>query len=317
MIVDKGWVTLGARVADDELTTRAPMQQSAEECRRESYNWTQTKEDLNITIQVPPGTTTQQVTCRVSTDDTCAVELTLLGVAEPLLQGRLHARARSSIWWIEAGTSFILEIEKQRPHYWPCALIGGPSVDVEALRAKELRDREPAYKPLPDAERAPRQVRDREELLKLKAEFPQLAIELGDEPAAACHKPYTGQRKKFEWGSFPAPADGDQSGLGGGARGADRESCREWSRAGTAGQAAGSGTRVGPVASMSETAAIATRGDTLNIGTTAHSGEESQFSWGCLPTRESDTAKLTGGGHLTRKEEADKFTWGSLHVARD
>ena len=123
------------------------------------YEWTQTKEDLTITVALPPGTSTKQVTCRVSTDDTRAIELTIAGAPVPLLQGYLHAKARRSVWWIEAGTTFILDIEKHRPRFWKCALVGGPQVDVSALVEQHRRDNEPACQPDPALQQAPRRPR--------------------------------------------------------------------------------------------------------------------------------------------------------------
>jgi len=57
-----------------------------------------------------------------------------------------------------------------------------------------------------DAESKPRRVTDRETLLKLKAEFPQLAIDTVDASTAE-HRAYAGHRRQFEWGPLPsAPA---------------------------------------------------------------------------------------------------------------
>ena len=108
-----------------------------------------------------------------------------------------------------------VEIEKARPRFWPCAIRGHPEVDVAALQAQEKAEQEPFYKPPPDAEAQPRRVNDRETLLKLKAEFPQLAASLPvEDPHTTTHRNHAGPRKTFDWGALPTDAD-EEGGPGG------------------------------------------------------------------------------------------------------
>ena len=258
------------------------------------YEWTQTKQDLTITVALPPGTSTKQVTCRVSTDDTRAIELTIAGATVPLLQGYLHAKARRSVWWIEAGTTFILDIEKHRPRFWKCALVGGPQVDVSALVEQHRRDNEPACQPDPALQQAPRKVHDRDEMLKIKAEFPQLQIGV-EQPNAAHHKPHTGQKKRFDWGSLPG-TEGQGAAGGGGSESAQVRAQQQQSPGTEATSSAASPAAPAPIAG----AAKATGG---------YGGSEGgKFSWGSLPAEAAPTKPVV----LMPSDPPAKYSWGSL-----
>lgn len=164
-----------------------------------AYTWTQTTEDLTVQVGFPPGTSASSVACNVSNGK---VAIGLRG-QPPIVEGELWDALSNHVWSLEGGTTLSLELEKARSCYWPCALKGGPEVDVKALKARDKAAAEPPYKPHPDADQMPRRVTDRETLLKLKAEMPQLEIP-GLEPASSVvHKNYSGARRKFDWGALP------------------------------------------------------------------------------------------------------------------
>ena len=122
------------------------------------------------------------------------------------MAGELHEAVADSVWSLERGGALTLELEKARPRWWPCALKGGPEVDVQALVAREKAEREPAFKADPSAEAAPRQITDREQLRALKAQFPHLNIKVDGDLHSTEHKNYTGARQAFDWGAVPAVA---------------------------------------------------------------------------------------------------------------
>ena len=164
-----------------------------------AYTWTQTTEDLTLQVSFPPGTSASSVACNVSHSK---VAIGLRG-QPPIVEGELWDALSNHVWSLEGGTTLSLELEKARSCYWPCALKGGPEVDIKALKARDKAEAELPYKPHPDADSMPRRVTDRETLLKLKAEMPQLEIP-GLEPASGVvHKNYSGARRKFEWGALP------------------------------------------------------------------------------------------------------------------
>ena len=111
----------------------------------------------------------------------------------PLVSGELHAPVSDSVWHVERGVLSV-HLDKARPGFWPSIIRGHAQVDVAALDAARKRDLEPAYKPPPDAASEPRRVTDRAKLAELKAEFPQLDIDLGADQHVTQHQPYTVRR---------------------------------------------------------------------------------------------------------------------------
>jgi len=163
-----------------------------------AYSWTQTKEDLTVSVPLPAGTSSRSVQCEV------AGTLTVTVLGNTLVSGALWGKTSSSMWTVDGGV-LVIELEKTQARFWPCALQGDPEVDVEALKAKERQDNEPAYKMPPGADQQPTKVTDRESLLKLKAEFPHLDIPIAA-PGGSQHAAHKGGRKNFSWGAVPPAA---------------------------------------------------------------------------------------------------------------
>ena len=166
------------------------------------YTWSQTKEELTLYVTLPTGVGARNVEVCTAGGE---VRIGLKNAPEPLVQGTLPDPIAGSVWSVERST-LSLELEKARPKFWATALRGEPMVDVEALIAQEKRDREPAYKPDPNAEAVPRQVTDKETLRKLKAEFPQLELPIADAHTAT-HQNFAGKRSAFDWGALPIELD--------------------------------------------------------------------------------------------------------------
>ncbi|KAL1498879.1 hypothetical protein AB1Y20_013403 [Prymnesium parvum] len=165
------------------------------------YTFSQTRPDLSLHLRLPEGTRPRDVSCELARGSLCVRSA---ASSEPLLVGELFDEAAHSAWFVDGGV-FTLEIEKKKARFWPSALKGGPQVDVRELERQEKKDKAPVYRPQQDPESTPVRVTDREALLKLKAEFPELAIPI-DSPHTAKHKPYAGPRKPdpFSWGEIPA-----------------------------------------------------------------------------------------------------------------
>lgn len=149
-------------------------------------------------MPLPAGTSARDVTATISK----ACELRVAARANDIVVGELHAAIAGSVWSVESGT-LSFELEKVRPVFWPCVLKGHPEVDVKEIIAREKLEKEPAFKPDPEAEQMPRRVTDADALRQVKAEFPHLDVDLGPDPHVARHRNHSGPRKTFEWGALP------------------------------------------------------------------------------------------------------------------
>ena len=192
------------------------------------------------------------------------------------------------------GRKLNVELEKSRAAFWPCAIRGDPEVDAAALVAREKKEKEPAYKPDPNAEMVPKQVTDKETLRKLKAEFSHLDIPMGPDAHTTTHKNYAGGRKAFDWGALPTDdVGGDSSSAASSSSSAAKPAATVVAK---------------PPASKSVAAASSTNG----------------FEWGALPSTDADKAKKpiieVASSHLpqTMEEAATdllvpmKYSWGAL-----
>ena len=159
-------------------------------------------------VPLPDGVFARDVFCNVANAGAVTIGLKHRGSAAgsdgtegSLVVGTLFESISSSVWSVEKGM-LTGEIEKTRPKLWPCALQGHPEIDVNALATDEKA--EALHKLGCDLEAQPRRVNDRETLLKLKAEFPQLSDQLAVENIdVTTHRNHVGPRKTFEWGALP------------------------------------------------------------------------------------------------------------------
>ena len=202
----------------------APMSPPSADVAGPGYRWSQTKSELTLCIALADGVTARDIACDVSAKGSVSISRRAPGGSDRpvLVAGELFDTIAGSVWSVERGI-LTVEIEKARPRFWPCAIRGHPEVDVAALQAQEKAEQEPFYKPPPDAEAQPRRVNDRETLLKLKAEFPQLAASLPvEDPHTTTHRNHAGPRKTFDWGALPT--DIDEEGGPGGSSGSNSNS---------------------------------------------------------------------------------------------
>ena len=161
------------------------------------YTWTQTRDELTLLVALPTGCTARDVSAAVT-----GAMVRVAARGSVVVSGELHGSCAGSVWSVDGGT-LSYEIEKARSGFWPCALRGDPEVDVAALVAREKSERDGPYKPDPDADKIPQRVTGKDELRKLKAEFPHLDLDLGPNVHTATHRNFAGPRKTFEWGALP------------------------------------------------------------------------------------------------------------------
>jgi len=210
-------------------------------------------------------------------------------------------------------------MDKAAARFWPRLLVGGPEVDVSALLEAERREKEPAYRPPPDAAAAPRKVSDRETLLKLKAEFPQLELPL-HVPQEAAHRQYTGARREFEWGAIPSDEVGQEA--------AHAEAVADGSgnRSGSSSCGNGSGSSSRSISGSRSNSSGGSSG--VGASSQSHGGSgpaasaalpPSTFAWGALPAetaaeRESDPppATCTSPVETAYSLPPSTFAWGAL-----
>ena len=119
------------------------MSAAATQAEGVGYTWTQTKEDLTLQVSLPAGTSARSIRCDVVRG---SLNISILGNAEPLVQGDLHEAISDTAWFVDEGR-LIVELEKKVARFWPCTIKGHPQVDVKALVAQEKKDKEPVYKP--------------------------------------------------------------------------------------------------------------------------------------------------------------------------
>jgi len=119
-----------------------------------NYDWTQTRGELTLTLTLPAGTPVRSVRCALTPTGALSVQV----AGQVLLHGTLHGKAELNTWTVD-GATLSIEIDKAAPKFWPCAIVGGPAVDVKQLLAEEKREREPAFKPVPSELRRRRRCR--------------------------------------------------------------------------------------------------------------------------------------------------------------
>ena len=302
-----------------------------------SHDWSQTRTELTLTLPLPPAATARGVRCSL----TPARALSVSAAGRPLLKGSLHADATLNTWTVDCGVLYV-EMDKAAARFWPRLLVGGPEVDVSALLEAERREKEPAYRPPPgacrrpaplrrlsrqtcsaraavaDAAAAPRKVSDRETLLKLKAEFPQLELPL-HVPQEAAHRQYTGARREFEWGAIPSDEGQEAAHAEAVADGSGNRS-----GSGSCGNGSGSSSR-----SISGSRSNSSGGSSgVGASSQSHGGSgpaasaalpPSTFAWGALPAetaaeRESDPppATCTSPVETAYSLPPSTFAWGAL-----
>lgn len=100
----------------------------------DSYTWTQSLEDVTIQLNVPEGTKSKDLDCRITTahirvgwkNDRSAV---------PLLDGDLPEKIRvdESVWSLEGNRTLQLSLEKIKPTWWASAFTGDSEIDTSRV----------------------------------------------------------------------------------------------------------------------------------------------------------------------------------------
>jgi len=103
------------------------------------YKWTQTKEEVLITIPIPTGLKGRDITCEIKSQH---LKMGLKG--KPLIiDGAFFQKVNidESTWIIEAGNVEItLTKGATSSKWWKSAIVGDPEIDVERLEGSQYVD---------------------------------------------------------------------------------------------------------------------------------------------------------------------------------
>jgi len=106
----------------------------------EKYVWTQTLDDLEVRVAVPPGTKSKQIKC-VFTKTTFLFSID--GAADaPLIQGEFHAAVAPDdcYWTLEDNTYVSVFLQKLKgTEWWPRVLVGDPRIDTKKVEPETSR----------------------------------------------------------------------------------------------------------------------------------------------------------------------------------
>ena len=128
------------------------------------YRWTQELGEITVAVDLPPGTSKQEVVCKVigpAPRHTIAsrrptpyllerythvshsgIQVTvgtiLCGVRgePPVIDGKLHAivRADEAMWQLQDSHRLVITVPKlqiERPTWWPCLIVGDPEINTD------------------------------------------------------------------------------------------------------------------------------------------------------------------------------------------
>merc|ERR1711988_10335 len=115
----------------------------------EKYSWTQTLEQLTVTVPVPKGIKGKEVICDI---ESSKIKLGVKG-QEPILEGNLQKKvnAEDAIWTLEpnpAGKCIVVTLEKSNQMEWWSAVVEGEQeintkkVEPENSKISDLKDDE-------------------------------------------------------------------------------------------------------------------------------------------------------------------------------
>jgi len=115
----------------------------------EKYSWTQTLEELVVTVPMPAGIKGNQVVCNIESTN---IKLGLKG-QDPILDGKLQKKvnAEEAIWTLETnntGKCVVVVLEKSNQMEWWSAVVEGEQeintkkVEPENSKISDLKDDE-------------------------------------------------------------------------------------------------------------------------------------------------------------------------------
>lgn len=99
----------------------------------EKYSWTQSLQEVNITVPIPKGTKSRSIVCEIKKTH---LKLSLKGQA-PIIDGELcnEVKTGDCFWSIEdnAVVSVLLTKQNQR-EWWKCLIRGEPEIDTQKVQ---------------------------------------------------------------------------------------------------------------------------------------------------------------------------------------
>uniref|UniRef100_K3X6D0 CS domain-containing protein n=1 Tax=Globisporangium ultimum (strain ATCC 200006 / CBS 805.95 / DAOM BR144) TaxID=431595 RepID=K3X6D0_GLOUD len=98
----------------------------------ETYTWTQSLDDTTIYIDLPDGTRSKDLDCKITSSH---IRVALKNTETPLLDGELPEKVRSdeSLWSIESNQTLQISLEKIKKTWWASALKGDPEIDTNQV----------------------------------------------------------------------------------------------------------------------------------------------------------------------------------------
>ncbi|XP_050203876.1 protein BOBBER 1-like [Mercurialis annua] len=105
----------------------------------EDHSWTQTLEELTLTIPVPPGTKSRNIVCEIKKK---SLKVALKGQENPILDGELFATVKvdDCFWNLEDNKIIsVLMTKFDRQNWWKSLLVGGPEIDTQKAEPEPSR----------------------------------------------------------------------------------------------------------------------------------------------------------------------------------
>ncbi|CDP05070.1 unnamed protein product [Coffea canephora] len=127
---------------DDDKGPRAPNKGNGLDL--DNYSWTQTLQEVNVNIPVPPGTKSRFIACEIKKNH---LKFGLKG-QPPIIDGELYQpiRVDDSIWSLEDQRFVSICLSKQNQmEWWKCLVKGSPEVDTQKVEPEnsKLSDLDP------------------------------------------------------------------------------------------------------------------------------------------------------------------------------
>lgn len=109
----------------------------------EKYVWTQTLDDVDVRVAVPPGTKSKQVRCDFTMDTFSFHLVDASGKRiEPAFEGKFHAPIAPDdcYWTLEDNAYVVCFLQKLKTsEWWPCVLVGDPEIDTRRAEPETSR----------------------------------------------------------------------------------------------------------------------------------------------------------------------------------
>ncbi|KDO34065.1 hypothetical protein SPRG_01339 [Saprolegnia parasitica CBS 223.65] len=98
--------------------------------RTDKYSWTQSLQELTVTIPVPAGTKSRDLDVRMTS---ASVHVAIKGHSAPLVHGTFPGKIKveESLWSLDSSEAVVLSLEKATPKtWWKSVLEGDAEIDT-------------------------------------------------------------------------------------------------------------------------------------------------------------------------------------------